>query len=489
MKKGIFLGAGAIVIGTAAATPFWFGGQIENQFQAQVSELKNNTAIPPWMKMRVDQYQSGWLSSTAQTTFTIDLANFTPPDAQADLPKTIDLVFNHTIKHGPFSDSQLVMGVIESTLVVPDEYATIVEHYFGNQSPLQQTTAIYLNGESVSKLTVPPYEGPSHDNKATINWQGLNGTMHGQWQVGEGSGKLSAPLLQISSDNGNATFRSLTIDGKTRLSPEGLTLSNGSFAIDELGFQGRTPEGKETDVQLTGLKFKVASDQQANLVSATETISFGKLLANNELDLGPGELAIEVRNLDANTLVKMQENFQAIERSATTLEQRNEAFAFALLEALPELLRHSPQINFNKLQLTTDKGQINGHLKFAFDGTGADDINLQIPATLVPHLNMDFKASLPLALTQAISESLMRSQIRIALQQQEQEVSAEEFEQLVANATQQQLANLEQNGILVNEGEHYTAHLNFAAGKLTLNGKPADQLLGLLPIPNNGNGS
>ncbi len=482
MGKGVLLaGVGIIVIGGAAASPLWMGNQIEGQFKGQLQALKNNEAFPPWMQLRVDQYNSGWLQSTARTTFTLDLSEVAQQDPQANMPEAIDIVVDHVITHGPYTEAGLSMGIIQSNLVVPTEYQPIVSHYFGEQSPFQQTTVVKLNGDSSSHFEVPAYQGPSHDNTATINWQGMNGTVHGEWQKLVGKGNITMPLLEITAPEGSIAIKSVAFDVDSHFSPEGLTLGNGTMTLAELHMDMASPQGERKNVRLTNFRVGVDTDQSGNLVSMSEKISFDALSVENEFKVGPGELVLEANKLDASTLVNIQKRFRELEQTVSSPEQLSEAYGFAMLELLPELLKYSPEVKISKLGLTTEMGDVNGSFLLGFNGEG--DWDMSMPMMLIPRLIAEIKLDMPSAMTENIVATQTRNQLMVAMQQQDQAMTAEELEAMVLNATQQQLMQLEQQGILIQNNGRHASHLNFTNGQLTLNGEPADQLLGMLPIP------
>jgi uncharacterized protein YdgA (DUF945 family) len=477
MKKVILLGGSAIIIGSATASPYWFGSQIEGQFRTEIQQLKSDTNIPPWIKVHLDSYEKGWLSSTARTTLTIDLAELAPPNTQQQPPEAIDIVVDHNIKHGPLAGSQLGMGMIESTLVVPAEAKDVVAHYFGNRSPFQQTTYVGMDGHTSTQFQIPAYHGRDHTDKMDINWQGLTGTFEGNWQSREGSGTMQAPLLEISSDDGNIAFKSLKLEGSSHYTPEGLNLGNGNASLAEIIFSSPTEPG----AHITGFKIAVDSDQNGSLVSGGETFSFEKAEIAQQLTIGPGELALEVRNLDAKTMATLNDRLYEAQKNGATPDQAGAAFALAMMELGPELLKSSPEFELRKLNLTTEMGDITSSLLVSFDGKG--DFNLQDLSTLIPKLTIEAKASVPAVLLQMASQTQVRAQVAAMMEQQDEPLDPEELEMQIQQATQQQLAQLEQMNFIVPKDNLYTSHLLFKEGQLTLNGQPANQLLGALPIP------
>lgn len=478
MKKSIILGVLTLLVGSALVSPYWFGNETEAKIKAEIITAQNSPSFPPWLTVQIDHYEKGWFNSTAQTTATVDFHIMlnTPATQDTTIPP-LDILIKHSIKHGPFSSPQLMMAEIKSTVLIPNRGKKVFKHYFGEQSPFQQTTIFGLDGISTSTLKIPAFTGRDHTDKADVDWQGLTGNITTEWGKQAASAIINIPKFEVRNDNMTLSLSNVNLETQSRFSSERLILGNGKISIDEL--LASNPEGD--NLQVNDIKISASMDQSGSLLNVVASVHFRKVEAPEKFSVGPGELTVEIRNLNAKAIIALQQQIQQLNKDNLSPPLRAMAIGPAFMAQGETLLKASPELEFTKLNLTTEKGDITSSLLIAFNGEGDHDI--QSLPSLIPLITLDVKATAPTELLSMLAQSQIRNSITSMLEQQGQEMTPDDLERQVQEAVKQRFSEMEQMKFIVKKDSSHTAHLRFKDGKLLLNGEAADHLLKALPMP------
>lgn len=476
MKKVVVLGVGTLLIGASVVAPSWFGDMAEEEMDRAMVELQASQFSFPGVSFRLDSYEKGWFSSTSQTVMTIDLNAFMSADGQNVPSEPIEVVIGHVIKHGPFIGSQVGAAKIVSSLVTSSDNAEIVAHYFGEMSPVEQTTIIQFDGDMTVRLQVPEFTGRDHTDSVDIEWGGVDLLITSQLQGQKFIYDMTMPQLKIRDDEGELFIRNMTLQGDMSDEQSAMFLGGMSWMLEEVSFNRSRADLPNVNFSLLGAKLDVLTDQEGSLIRVSEVISFQRLKINDEEKAGPGVLELELRNLNADSLMLIQKKSQEMQGSQATPEEISMAVMIALSEYAPALLKSSPQLELSKFELSMDKGNVKGSLLLSFNGDG--DYDLQVLPSLISMITLNVKANI----SSDILKMILAEQIRNDIIQQNSSMSADELDQQVTDLVNQQLMSLQASNIIIEADGSHRLSFQFKDSKAMLNGELADHLLAGLPI-------
>jgi len=495
MKKALTIGTLLIVGGAAAAAPYMIGAHVEKEYHNQLEQMLAKTGQSPGIQFQIDRYERSYRTSTAYISMTVDTKDLQQPPAPGmpTIPESISITMKSEIEHGPLisgAPSPLTLAKFVSTFELSDEFKEIERFYFKDKPFFTDTAYLEKDGTSTSVMVIPPYHGPSHDQSATIKWDGLSGTTSANWLDLSSKMEFSTPLLQVTMGDMNVTMKAASASSDNWFSPQEIALGKISAGISELNISGPGPAGPQTGMTLSNLRVDGAADQNGTLINGFQEIGFEQLQAGAE-QFKNGVIRIELNNLDALTISKLQQKLQAQTDSlgANTDPKAVTNVMLAELQAtLPELLKHSPELLISKVGVENGDGVIAGRLKFALQPTDQFNPEMGLLA-MIPLLNLELDLSVPVATVTTLANSMADDQVRAQLAAQQQVMEEEEIKQQSQMVAQQMLQmGLQQHFIQQNE-EDFTVRLRFKNGGLLLNGQPSEQLINMLmgaAAPNSG---
>ena len=485
MIKKLILSIGAVSVVALASSPYWAGMAVERQFEQQIQLLKQQPGMPPEIQLSIDSYERGYLSSTAYTSFTLNLPVSAAQPAQPPLSRPVKVTMKHRIQHGPLvadSPFTITLARFVSTFELNDDLSAIERAYFDETPFFQATSYLSANGYSATHVEIPPYDGPSHDGNATIHWAGLTLDSEGKWADMAGKAVLSAPMLEISQAGNRFVLTGLRGNADSRISPLGLALGSGTFTIDEAQATGTMANGAPLSISLHKLKLFFSMDEKEQIFAAAEEIGFENFMVD-DARYEKGVLRFEFNNIDAPTLKSMQEKFQVAFAGMSGKPDpmaMQQAWMSIMQEALPGLLKHSPEFLVSKVELLTPDGLINGRLKVAIENADPARLSAGLPA-LIPFINIEIDLSVPVPIIQEMARSAAHDQLTARLKASKTEVDEAELEKKIHEAAEQMLAQAEKQNIIKHVDNNYTASFRFRQGQIELNGLPAQGLMNMLP--------
>jgi uncharacterized protein YdgA (DUF945 family) len=180
-----------------------------------------------------------------------------------------------------------------------------------------------------------------------------------------------------------------------------------------------------------------------------------------------------LENIDADAVVAWQKTAAKMMRGGVAPDKAFEPMA----ENIPALFNAHPVLKINDISVDSPMGRF--ALKVNSSITGEwDDMLLQSPVMIVPMLKLDLEANLP----RLVVVSMLKQQIHATVLQQaalsEAEMTAEELEAAVNQGVEQQLGGMIAQGFIKESGAQLQTHVEFAQGKLMVNGVDASAMLG-----------
>jgi uncharacterized protein YdgA (DUF945 family) len=482
MKKIIAVLVAAGVIGFPAAT--WFYGS-----RAQASAEQFSSAITqavPYISVASNEYSKGFLNSTQ----TIRLRPSLPAVGDKAWP---EIVIENKIDHGPFPGFKGVGAArITHNIVWPAEVKAELAKLWGQQEPLTMVTQMGLGGGGSTTFSSPAANAKI--DKANVAFKGLNGVMNftsgfanidytleapgatiedaeNKLVIGKiGSSGTHAKLAgteKIYTGKQTATFESLDMVAKGQ---PAATIKNVAYVVD-------------------------TSAPETNLLSATGKLTGASLKFAN-FDLGALDYSYSLSKLHAPSVEAITKAIQAevnkvadsaaaggSKNAAAVAKGSNDAMMNAIKQHLPELSKHVPKFNIDKIRVgnAKDYAQLDGSM-FLKPVSAQEAAN---PMTIIPKIDASINVELSdswLSLIAAQGTQRMMGDQSAMLAQLPPEQRAQAEAQSAAQAKfmiDQQLGALVEQGYIVRGVGKVSAQIALKEGKLTVNGKPVGQ--GLLP--------
>ena len=441
--KALRFTIGAVVIAATTATAAcWYTGQrFEDGFSSAIGQYQH-----PDLAIQLVEYERGLFSATATTEWQLKAPN-----------ETLSFHLTHQIKHGPLPAGKLAR--LESTLVneqLPEQLVTL----FAGQPPLRIDSTVYLSGNHQHQLSSPTAR--QEIEGVEISWQGAQGALAFSEDNHRLDAQLDIPGLSLN-------------DGHNRLQLEGMSLQADShrpigqrfwLGPIESSLQGLRFNDPNESFSLQGMKVSANSTQEGEQLTIQQHIALGSLTVDDH-QLHDLRLGIELGRLDASSM----------SRILTILEQaRSQQEMLALWEELPRLLAHQPYLALTELSgRHNDTGDAQVEARLDYLGNG----NLM---AFNPNSDILLDASFEAAaeVVKAIIAEQQRMELLRLAAMLEWDTRSEEFEILLEQSIRAQQNALLERGLVVADGDRWRSHARLEDGSMTLNGRPADALVGQL---------
>ena len=453
----------AVVAAALAALPYWFGMQAESAYQAMVQKMTASGEFT----VTSNNFQRGWLESTADTTFTL-----------ADMP-LVTITVLHRISHGPLPldddfqflpmlarvKSQISIGLPGGVLKLPT---------------MTGKSTIYLAGNSHTHLEMGPYKSapPKTDdagNALEVDWKGMSGDFDMSADYKSLKGQMNAPQLQFAFKDGNFTISRLGVNMDTQENPSGLSTGTVAFSVDKLLIDDQK---KGEKIALNGLRVSSNSQEAGGNLNSTLTLQSGGMEVGGSKQ-GAAQITVQVRKLDVATLVKYQKEVRELRKKKVPPEQANMLILGKTLELLGNLAKKSPELEITKLNFKTADGEVTGKAKFVLDGSQLDVSGN--PMLMLKALSGEGEISLPDSVVRLLAEPDVKRDIE-ALKTSGKLTDAE-----IAKLTPQRIAAITSQAIqelpqyrdtvisrlkLVPDGPNYKIVAALKDGQMQVNDQP-----------------
>lgn len=204
--------------------------------------------------------------------------------------------------------------------------------------------------------------------------------------------------MKVIEEGTEVVFENIILSVVEKLSSQGVDISPGKFS---LGTFSVTENGATVHMK----NFVVAFDgsENGNLLNYHIDSSLEQLAVPAEITMDEAVNLnyvgnLELRNLDAQSLLAIQNTVTDVAKTVTDPEAMVDQVMLAVMgkfmEVLPQVLAASPELAITKLLVNTTQGSVDGQMTVGLDGkkaTGIDEKTLL--AALVAHSNVTFSAS------------------------------------------------------------------------------------------------
>lgn len=443
-----------VLLAAAAGLPYWFGMQAEAAYQAMIAEITQGGDVT----VTSNNFQRGWLESTADTTFTV-----------AGSPITITML--NRISHGPLPidddfQFQPVLARVRTDMSIGLP-AGIVK-----LPPIKAKTTVYLAGNSTSHIEMTPAKQALPDN-GSVDWKGLSGDIDTSADFKSSKGQISAPGLALVFANGSLNLERMKLTQDMQRSASGFNTGTANLSVDKVAVDGTT--GKVT---IDGLALNTNTQETGGNLNSSFTVQF-KEAASADSRQGPGQIGVQVRKLDVATLVKFRKEMQELRKQKMPPEQVNMMMLGKSLDLLGQLAKKSPELEITKLSFKTADGEVTGKAKFVLDGTQLDVKGN--PMLMLKALSGEGEVSLPDSLVRLLAAPDVKRDIEALktsgkLKKDEIAKLTPKRIEMITKEALKELPQYRDSAIskfkLVPDGPNYKILAAFKDGQLTVNNEP-----------------
>nr|WP_275477728.1 YdgA family protein [Legionella pneumophila] len=319
----------------------------------------------------------------------------------------------------------------------------------------------YLNQTAVN------YSLPSINMKGTNNgdqgkfvfvWQGLSASLKVNPRIDKTSGHVTMYGMSTQVQETDVRIGKVKVNFALNRYMDDLWLGDSSIMLSSIS----TVTNSQPVFDLQNLGMDAWAGVNNNLLDFNLQLSLNKFVMNNN-SYGPGQLKIEVKNLDPQAMAKLNQ-----------LNYDYPSNQIAILAEMFNLLSKGATLNLNQ-ELDTPQGHLSSSLNLALTKSSFSN-----PEDLLQNLkgNGQFKA--PIKLVKQLLFESIKSKTATPAADMSQSQATEPLVDVDAEAhkqTEELLQKLVSKGILKVEGDYYQASFTLENTKFTVNGQPFDPAL------------
>jgi len=432
-------------------------------------------------------YQRGFLSSRAETLVEMTFPKAGGENGQKPATETVQLVFEHTIHHGPLpfggpegqASLAPAMATVETRLVrvaTGDDDQGFVR-LLQEIPELKESLAfarVGFDGAASGLLQIPPFEKREGDGE--LLWGGA--TLTSKYAPGAKTlvGSFDMPKMEFRKAGGGMSWSGIRgqfdlVEAFPMLFVGSSKVAFGPLAVTE----SKQPEGESKVFELQAIEIVSDSRCEGSLVHVNQTMKLDGASFGGKT-YGPLLCDVELKNLDGQVLSDFQRQIQGVYSEADSF-QPDELVAKLLPlygDLFTKLLAGNPELNVKRLYVATPMGEAEGTFRVKLDGM--QGVDPKDPTALMQSLqHIDSAADV------AVDESLVRGILVGSLKNSQQKaadaggrpaMSDKEIEGMVDLQLAAQLEALVSQHFIVREGKKIKSSATFKQGELVVNGQP-----------------
>lgn len=364
-----------------------------------------------------------------------------------------------------------VVSKVHTTLALDGVAKQKLGELIGEPPALEIETVVRASGVGESRFHLRPHrvEGSGEMGDFTLDWKGLEGQMVFTEDLGNVAGTFSSGGIDVDAIVARVGIEGISSTVDYATDGSGLPVGGTVFTIDSVTFEPTllpapavAMNGWEMrqETRIEGGRFAADFSQKVESVTVGEDV------------YGPGLIDFALRNLDAASLGETRETIARLQGGEMD-EAARAQLGSRMLEQLPALAAHSPELELKEISLATPQGLVRGALKFVVDGQQPE--LLQNPITAVAALSANASAEMPAPVFAAMVDVWARKQVAARAESGELSVGRDPEETLVY-VRDSLIHNLRRSGYVVFDGERYKTRAVWRQGALTLNGIPVNPM-------------
>lgn len=432
-----------LVLGLVA-TPFWLGMQAEEGYQAWVAELGTDGA-----SVGPSSYDRSFLGATADTTYTVP-SNLGP----------MTIKVTSSVAHGPFPfDDQFGFEPKAARLTSVVDVSIKMGEVVAKFPPIRAVTNVDFGGIAQAELQAPA--GKQQFGDKAVEWQAVSGQARIERDTRRRTLDLTVPQLKITEANKSSTFTKFQFASDQQRGASGLQLGSFNVGVDRLVFDGAGPE-------IGGLQFTTSAQETGGSVTMNFTLRL-RDLKSGDTSIGPGELGVVVRKLDAATLAKIDRQLQAQRKQGGALELGK------LVELMAELANKGPELELTRLSIKTKEGEASG--KFKLGITPSREDLKQNPMLVLRQLTGEGEFTLTEGMMAVLADEEIRKEIEGFKEQgklssaEAKRLSPRKMQAISSQARPAYVQRVAKRYHMAQDGNNYKVQTQLKRGELTVNGE------------------
>jgi uncharacterized protein YdgA (DUF945 family) len=441
-RKLFFFTISSLFLGFTVFIPYWTGVEAEKQFRLFNQHYPTHEAR---VMLKKTTYQRGWLESHAESAF--EIAGGT---SASTAPR---VVIDHQIEHGflPFFPT-----VIYSTLAPESD----VVSWFGlTESPVQVKTILQLDGSGSSQLSSHPVNLQVPDKPAVLQLQPIDATLHFTPNFTKVTGELHLPQMALETEHGKVQLDNTQFTTDLQSQPDALWLGVSQCEIGAVNLLSRAFPA----ITVQQVKFSADTQLVDNYLQVSLKSQMQHLAVKQE-NYGPGDITVELRHLNVNSIRSLREILNDFTQLPTA--QTNILLWGRLMQQGIALLSAQPELAMPRLNFTSPHGDLVGSALLGVDKV--DATAWLYPSQLLESFHGKVTLSLP--------ETLLTQVLALLVEP----MTTANKPLDVTQTVQTLLANWLKRGWITQQDSTYNFQAQLQHGVLDLNGRRIP-LTNLLP--------
>jgi uncharacterized protein YdgA (DUF945 family) len=180
---------------------------------------------------------------------------------------------------------------------------------------------------------------------------------------------------------------------------------------------------------------------------------------------GPGVYTMALRNLDAESMAKINNEIKQLQKQGIPQDQLGMMLGVKMFALLPTILKKGPELEIPELSLDSDYGKIVGKGKLGFDTS--NEVALANPLLLASAVIADAEFSIPEAFLVAIEMNSVRKDVAaLGL-----DYTDEQMQQEASNRIKQKMSSPAAQQFFQLKDGNYSFVASYVNGQLTVNGR------------------
>ena len=430
----ILLAAGGIVVLSYPGLAWVTGIAIESRIQHNEQEILDRA---PYIALVKREYHRGIYRSTETATYGLRNRHLS----------SVTITVVNDIHHGPLPGLRMpALGLVDTTVVAPPGLQKEIVSVLGSKAILEVQTSVGLLGGSTSNLTSPAFSTRLPDG-STLAWGGLSGTVTTTRKEGHISAEFSVPRLAVQGAKGGVELTGLEYSGAHTKVLDDLYDGNMRLTIEKLA--GSNPR--------SGAPYSLERVSIASTAKTTgEFVDIGVDTSADAAAFGDVALkniaySMSLQHVHGPTLAALGHAVRALQRQPDTDPMQLQAgMKTTFGQYGGDLLLRQPVIDIRRISFAMPEGAFLFSARLSAPGLSPGD--LKWPAAIAA-----LRAHARVTADLRIDDGLLRK--FLTLRGPHPQITA-------------RLQSLEQQGYLNAAPGAVSTHLEYSAGRLTLNGRP-----------------
>ena len=452
--------------------------------EARVYYLDTLAAVPehPLYAVHSEAYRRGLLTSSAVTVVELALpampgSTGAKPHARQTASKPLRIVLRHEVDHLPrFWGNHAGLFVIETLLDTQEPRQGAFVKSIGAPEPLHVVSRMALDGSTHSRFRVAPLRRQQETTALSVDWQGLEGTLETRPGSAGLSFSLHSPGLRARGESGELGLGAFTMQGDLQRGPYDLWFGTQFFRLSGIELSAVTlTAGESGPFSIGPMAFSGETAAKGDRLASAARITVSDIRYSGEV-IPRVQLASSVDNLSMAPVAALRDAIQAVQQRRIPPEEQQLALTGVALQHLSDLIAGRPVWRIDALTVETSFGAVDARLDLT--ATGALPVADQNPLALLAAVQGSAQLAVPQAMVQALAAERVREALQTGDAAGQQAVpAAGELDRRVTEQVEQQLLQLEAQGLLVRNNGRYTVDVEIGDADLRINGRSFAKML------------